>query len=104
VLEHTIVEMGMRWELLDAVFNDDVPDRFEFGFVLRRSTVPANPRVMADRLRLSWQVLASKSREDAEACAPNCPNPGAARLSGDGARLAGATPAATPGHWVPGGR
>jgi len=67
VLEHTIVEMGMRWELLDAVFNDDVPDRFEFGFVLRRSTVPANPRVMADRLRLSWQVLASKSREDAEA-------------------------------------
>lgn len=37
MIEYTIVEMGMRWELLDAMFVEDVPDGFEFGFVLRRS-------------------------------------------------------------------
>jgi hypothetical protein len=67
VLEYTIVEMGMRWELLDAMFVEDVPDGFEFGFVLRRSPVAAEPAVMAEHLRLSWQVLASKSRQHAEA-------------------------------------
>jgi SAM-dependent methyltransferase len=67
VLEHTVLEMGMRWELLDAMFVEDVPEGFEFGFVLRRSPVAAEPAVMAEHLRLSWQVLASKSRQHAEA-------------------------------------
>ncbi len=45
VIEYTIVEMGMQWELLDAVFVEDVPDGFEFGFVLRRSSVATEPAV-----------------------------------------------------------
>jgi hypothetical protein len=67
VLEYTIIEMGMQWELLDAMFVEDVPDGFEFGFVLRRAPVPAEPKVMAEHLRLSWHVLASRSRQHAEA-------------------------------------
>lgn len=62
VIEYTIVEMGMRWELLDAMFVDDVADGFEFGFVLRRSPGTAVPGVAAEKLRLSWQVLAANSR------------------------------------------
>jgi SAM-dependent methyltransferase len=67
VIEHAVVEMGMQWELLDAMFVEDVPGGFEFGFVLRRSAVAAEPRVVAERLRLSWQVLASRSRRHAAA-------------------------------------
>ncbi len=67
VLEHTIVAMGMRWELLDAVFVDDVPDGFEFGFVLRRSAVATDPAMMANRLQLTWQMLAAKSQQEADA-------------------------------------
>jgi SAM-dependent methyltransferase len=69
VIEYTVVEMGMQWELLDAVFVEDVPEGFEFGFVLRRSSMSAAPApgVVAEHLRLSWQVLASKSRQHAEA-------------------------------------
>ncbi|MGA8523901.1 MAG: class I SAM-dependent methyltransferase [Candidatus Dormiibacterota bacterium] len=67
VIDHTIAEMGMRWELLDAMFVEDVPDGFEFGFVLRRSSGSADPVVVAEKLRLSWQVLAAKSRRNAEA-------------------------------------
>jgi SAM-dependent methyltransferase len=67
VVEHTIVEMGMQWELLDAVFVEDVPGGFEFGFVLRRSSVTAEPTVMGDHLRLTWEVLRAKSREHEQA-------------------------------------
>ncbi len=67
VLEYTIVEMGMRWELLDASFVEDVPDGFEFGFVLRRAVTNAEPIVMAQHLRLTWHMLASKSRQNVEA-------------------------------------
>jgi SAM-dependent methyltransferase len=67
VIEYTVLEMAMQWELLDAVFVEDVPEGFEFGFVLRRSSMPSDPGVVAEHLRLSWQVLASKSRRHAEA-------------------------------------
>ncbi len=67
VLIHTIVEMGMQWELLDAVFVEDVPDGFEFGFVLRRSTVSTAPAEMGEHLRLAWEVLRARSREREEA-------------------------------------
>lgn len=66
VIEYTIVEMGLQWELLDATFVEDVPDGFEFGFVLQRARVPADRAVMADRVRLAWQVLASRSRQHAK--------------------------------------
>jgi hypothetical protein len=43
VLEHSILEMRMRWELLDAAFIADASDGFEFGFVLRRAAGDATP-------------------------------------------------------------
>jgi SAM-dependent methyltransferase len=67
VLVHTIVEMGMQWELLDAVFVEDVPGGFEFGFVMRRSPVPTPPELLGEHFRLSWEVLRAKSREREEA-------------------------------------
>jgi hypothetical protein len=67
VVEHTIVEMGMQWELLDAVFVEDVPDGFEFGFVMRRSSVTTPPSVMGEHFRLGWEVLRAKSREHEQA-------------------------------------
>jgi SAM-dependent methyltransferase len=67
VVEHTIVEMGMRWELLDAVFVEDVPGGFEFGFVLRRSSVAGEPTELAEHLRLTWEVLRAKSRQHEQA-------------------------------------
>jgi SAM-dependent methyltransferase len=67
VLVHTIVEMGMRWELLDAVFVEDVPGGFEFGFVMRRSAVATAADLLGEHFRLSWEVLRAKSREHEEA-------------------------------------
>src|SRR4051794_10264652 len=37
VIEHTVTDMGMQWELLDASFTEDFDGGFEFGFALRRS-------------------------------------------------------------------
>jgi SAM-dependent methyltransferase len=67
VLVHTIVEMGMQWELLDDVFVEDVPGGFEFGFVMRKSPVTTSPELLGERFRLSWEVLRAKSREHEEA-------------------------------------
>jgi SAM-dependent methyltransferase len=67
VVEHTIVEMGMQWELLDAVFVEDVPGGFEFGFVLRRSSVTTPPVEMGEHLRLAWEVLRAGSQQHEEA-------------------------------------
>jgi SAM-dependent methyltransferase len=67
VIEYTIVEMGLQWELLDAMFVEDVPDGFEFGFVLRRAPVTAERDVTAEKLRLAWHVLALRSRQHANA-------------------------------------
>ena len=63
VLEHSILEMGLRWELLDAAFIADASDGFEFGFVLRRASDHASPEVLAQHLSLAWQVLAAKARQ-----------------------------------------
>jgi hypothetical protein len=67
VVEHTIVEMGMHWELLDAMFVEDVPGGFEFGFVLRRSPLTTPVAEMGEHLRLAWEVLRAQSREHEEA-------------------------------------
>jgi SAM-dependent methyltransferase len=67
VLVHTIVAMGMQWELLDAMFVEDVTDGFEFGFALRRALVDADPIVVAQRLRVAWQVLATRAVQRGEA-------------------------------------
>jgi SAM-dependent methyltransferase len=67
VLVHTIVAMGMRWELLDAMFVEDVTDGFEFGFALRRAVVDGDPLVAAQRLRVAWQLLATRALRRGEA-------------------------------------
>lgn len=67
VLVHTIVAMGTQWELLDAMFVEDVTDGFEFGFALRRAVVDADPVVTAQRLRVAWQLLATRAVQRGEA-------------------------------------
>ena len=67
VLEHTILAMGLRWELLDAMFVEDVTDGFEFGFALRRPLEDADPSVVAQRLRVAWQLLATRAVRRGEA-------------------------------------
>jgi SAM-dependent methyltransferase len=67
VLEHTILAMGMQWELLDAMFVEDVTDGFEFGFALRRALEDADPSVVAQRLRAAWQLLATRAMRRGEA-------------------------------------
>jgi SAM-dependent methyltransferase len=67
VLVHTMVAMGLQWELLDAMFVADVTDGFEFGLALRRAVVDADPVVAAERLRLAWHVLATRAVRRGEA-------------------------------------
>jgi SAM-dependent methyltransferase len=67
VLVHTIVPMGMQWELLDAVFVEDVTDGFEFGFALRRAVGDRDPVVAAQRLGVAWQLLATRAVRRGEA-------------------------------------
>lgn len=56
VLLHTMVAMGMRWELLDTLFVDEVPGSLEFGVVLRKSTSGLPTEDLAAHLRASWQA------------------------------------------------
>ena len=65
VIEHTIGSMRMRWELLDALFVEDVPGGSEFGLVLRRAAVDADAAIGAERLRLSWHALHARAEERA---------------------------------------
>ncbi len=65
VVEHSIASMGMHWELLDALFVEDVPGGSEFGLVLRRAVADADPTIAAARLRLSWEALRARAEERA---------------------------------------
>lgn len=67
VLEHSITAMGMQWELLDAMFVEDVTDGFEFGFALRRTVADQDAAVLAEHLRLAWTALSERSRTRGEA-------------------------------------
>jgi predicted SAM-dependent methyltransferase len=57
VLRYSIATMHMSWELLDALFVDDVPDGNEYGFVLRRSLSPCPSDVLGERLDDVWAAL-----------------------------------------------
>jgi SAM-dependent methyltransferase len=61
VLEHTILEMGMRWELLDAIFVEDAPGAIEFGMALRRSDGDGPSELLARRLQVAWWALAIRA-------------------------------------------
>lgn len=69
VLEHTMAVMGMRWELLDTLFVDEVPGSLEFGMVLRKSTSDLPIELLATHLRSSWeaQLLQAKHAQNVEA-------------------------------------
>jgi SAM-dependent methyltransferase len=65
VLRYAITDMGMSWELIDALFADDVTEGIEYGFVLRRSLGPSDAAALAKRLDAVWAVF-----EDARRPAP----------------------------------
>ncbi len=67
MLEHTITAMAMRWELMDAMFVEDVTDGFEFGFALRRGTDGQDPAMLAGHLHLAWTALSERSVKRGEA-------------------------------------
>jgi SAM-dependent methyltransferase len=69
VLEHSMTVMGMRWELLDTLFVDEVPGSLEFGVVLRKATLNVPQEELVDHLRASWQAQKGQAamRDEAEA-------------------------------------
>jgi hypothetical protein len=66
VIEHTVTDMDMQWELLDAMFTEDFDGGFEFGFALRRSTVIQEPVLAAEHLATTWSLLESRALADRE--------------------------------------
>ena len=74
VLRHAVTKMGMEWELIDAMFVDDVPGSIEFGFVLRRGWRASEPAVLAERLDGVWDRL-TDSRRRSEPPPPPPPPP-----------------------------
>ena len=64
VVEHAVQELGMRWELVDAVFVEDVPGGCEFGLVLRKASL-GDPVIDTARVRTNWEVLRRASEGSA---------------------------------------
>ncbi|GEM_PF-851600 len=63
VLLHTVDPLGLRWEFVDGLLTDDLGEAgFEFGYVLRKSTVPLPAVVLRDRLAESWQAWRQERR------------------------------------------
>lgn len=65
VLRYSITDLKLSWELLDAMFVDDVPDSIEYGFVLRRSFREGDPTVLAARLDRVWENMVDRHNADA---------------------------------------
>ena len=74
VLEYTISDLGLEWELLDRLGSDEVENGFEFGMALRRpSHSPAAGDPDGRRFRDVWSALVEGKRT----------NPDAARRAGE---------------------
>jgi SAM-dependent methyltransferase len=57
VIDYAIGELGHRWEFVDGIMSDDEgPQGFEFGYVMRRSQVELPPEVAVERFRATWQA------------------------------------------------
>jgi SAM-dependent methyltransferase len=57
VLLHSMRAMGLGWEFVDGVISDDEgPQGFEFGWMLRRPTQDLPGDVFAARLEQTWQT------------------------------------------------
>jgi SAM-dependent methyltransferase len=61
VLVHTVTAMGMRWNLEDALFVEDVPGALEFGLVLRRVPPSQDGLDCARRVELAYEHLWRRS-------------------------------------------
>lgn len=95
VLVHAATALGHRWELIDAVLaEDEGPDGFEFGYVVRRSSALDDAAVLVERLRLTWRNWYEHRlwlHGQLAVARPNDPDP-AADVS------PGAAPTASPPH------
>jgi hypothetical protein len=57
VIDYAIGELGHCWEFVDGIMSDDEgPQGFEFGYVMRRSQVALPPAVAVERFRATWQA------------------------------------------------
>lgn len=58
VIDYVITALGHEWEFVDGILTDDEgPEGIEFGYVLRKSTVPLPPDVRVQRFhstRAAW--------------------------------------------------
>lgn len=61
VIDYAIETLGHRWEFVDGVLADDEgPEGFEFGYVMRRAEVELAPEIRAKHFRStrdSWSAL-----------------------------------------------
>jgi uncharacterized protein YjiS (DUF1127 family) len=62
VLVEAVRGHDQRWELVDALFTDDVDAGDEFGYVLRRATAPLEPHETARRLAMALATLRRRTR------------------------------------------
>jgi SAM-dependent methyltransferase len=62
VVRYAITDLGLSWELVDAVFHEDVPGTIEFGLVLRRSLHAGDRQAFGQRLDEIWDELVENHR------------------------------------------
>lgn len=57
VLVYAVTQLGLSFELLDALFHEEYPGSIEFGYVLRRSVSKTDPDALGKRLDQVWHDL-----------------------------------------------
>jgi SAM-dependent methyltransferase len=79
-----VIEAGcQQWDLLDAVFVEDVLDSVEFGYVLRKPAADCDAKVVSVRFREVLESLRARSAAD-----PRVPQSAAAARSAPTTRVA----------------
>jgi len=64
VVDHAITNLDHHWEFVDGILADDEgPDGFEFGYVLRRSEIELPPDVLLKRFHSAWDSWAAMRRQ-----------------------------------------
>jgi SAM-dependent methyltransferase len=93
VIDFAITELGHDWEFVDGILTDDEgPHGIEFGYVMRRSDVPLDPAVRAQRFNATREAWAGLRREvNAQSAALD-----AARAEAQAAQAAAHAAAASP--------
>ena len=81
-LLHVIETGRQQWDLLDAVFVEDVVDSIEFGYVLRKLPADRDPQLVGARFR---EVLANlRARSSTDPRAPEGAQPARSRADREG--------------------